>query len=117
MWALHRLARYTADGPIAFEDYLGRVTKAAWYYGDQLQALERSDPGRKLTVLFPTNATKQPSAERGFQNFAIGTLARRVGERIPASGPLFAWQAVQVGPDNGLPTGLTNAGWRLLEEL
>ncbi|AXA95224.1 hypothetical protein CEP17_01635 [Microbacterium sp. PM5] len=117
MWALHRLARYTADGPIPFEDYLGRITKAAWYYGAQLHALERSNPGRKLTVLFPTNSTKQPSAERGFQNFAIGTLARRVGEGIPASGPLFAWQALQVSSDNGLGTGLTTAGWRLLKEL
>ena len=117
IWALHRLARYTPDGPITFEDYLGRSTKAAWYYGAQLNELQRRNLGRKLTVLFPTNSTKQPSAERGFQNFAIGTLARRVGESIPASGPLFAWQAVQVSSDSGLVTGLTTAGWRLLQEL
>jgi hypothetical protein len=117
LWALHRLARYSTDGPIKFEEYIARATRAAWFYGTQLQALESRELGNKLTVLFPTNLTKRPSAERGFQNFAIGTIGRPAGDRIPASGPLFAWKAIDVSPGNGHPTGITKTGWRLIKEL
>ncbi|ODQ99157.1 hypothetical protein BHQ21_25460 [Mycobacterium sherrisii] len=122
IWALHRLARYTADDLIGFNEYLERATKAAWYYGAQLESLDqrdRRDRSRKLTILFPTNTAKQPSAERGFQTFAIGGLARSNDSgALTASGPLFAWGAIQVEEAaDGLPTGLTENGWRLICEL
>ncbi len=118
VWALQRLARYTAAGPILFEDYLKHVTRAAWYYGSQLDALERRGDGKKLTVLLPTNASKRPSAERGFQSFAVGHVSKRQnGRELHATGPLFAWQAVQL-TDVGQPmVGLTENGWQLLHDL
>jgi len=115
IWALRRLARYTEEQPILFEEYLQRVTRAAWYYGWQLQGLEGDGSGRKLTVLFPTNLSKRPSAERGFQTFAVGSLGRRGVDGIQPSGPLFSWQAVQVDEENRI--GLTEPGWRLMQEL
>lgn len=118
IWALHRLARYTEGGPIPQDDYLRRVTKAAWFFGAQLRGLEARDLGRKLTVLLPTNATKQPSAERGFQSFAVGSAGRRSEDgSLRATGPLFAWQAIQVEMMDDLTVGLTDHGWQLLRDL
>jgi Arc/MetJ-type ribon-helix-helix transcriptional regulator len=118
IWALHRLARYTLEGSIDFDGYLDRVTKAAWYFGHQLHRLEQEEQGRKLTILFPTNLAKRPSAERGFQNFAIGSLTRK-GDRdgLSAAGPLFAWRAIQTTAGGSNATGLTSQGLRLLREL
>jgi hypothetical protein len=118
IWAAHRLARYTSDGLIPFDDYLRRVTAAAWFFGAQLQALEARDSGRKLTVLLPTNTAKRPSAERGFQNFAVGGITHRGdGAALTATGPLFAWRAIQVEARDGLMTGLTDPGWELIRSL
>lgn len=118
IWALHRLARYTANGPIALDDYLDRVTKAAWYSGSQLLLLERTTQVKKLAVLFPTNLAKRPSAERGFQSFAVGALIRQgVRGALSASGPLFAWRAIGVADAPSLPTGLTEQGFRLIGDL
>jgi hypothetical protein len=118
IWALHRLARYTAEGAVPFEDYVKRATRAAWYFGDQLDALERGGHGRKLTVLFPTNFTKRPSAERGFQSFAIGTVPRRTDVApLHVAGPLFAWRAIQLRGDGELLVGITEEGWRLIRDL
>jgi hypothetical protein len=118
IWALHRLARYTQEGPVPWDEFLRRVTRAAWFYGSQLQTLERHDRGRKLTVLFPTNPAKQPSAERGFQTFALGGIARkREGPGVSASGPLFAWGAIQVISDDGLLIAITEQGWNLMQDL
>lgn len=118
IWALNRLARYTADGFISMDDYLRRVTRAAWYFGAQLQTLEARTQARKLAVLFPTNTAKQPSAERGFQNFAVGGIGRRAedGQLLP-TGPLFSWHAIQLRVDGDLVVGLTDIGWRLLHDL
>ena len=119
IWALHRLARYTPQGPIGFEEYLDRVTKAAWFFGCRLGWLEHESPGRKLTVLFPTNLAKRPSAERGFQSFAVGSLTRPGrGDGVPTgAGPLFAWNAVQVSSEAELSLGLTASGSRLMQDL
>jgi hypothetical protein len=119
VWAIDRLARYTEEGPIPFDDYMRRVTRAAWFFGSQLQALEAVSAHQKLAVLFPTNFMKQPSAERGFQAFAVGSLAKRADARheLRAGGPLFAWKAIQITEESGLPTGLTEAGWELLTDL
>jgi hypothetical protein len=119
IWALQQLARYTADGLIPFERYRDDVVRAAWFYGGQLKSLERPDgPLRKLTVLFPSNIAKQPSAARGFQAFAIGSVTRtKESGALRGSGPLFAWRAIQVEDAPGLPVGLTESGWRLISEL
>jgi Arc/MetJ-type ribon-helix-helix transcriptional regulator len=118
VWALHRLARYTVDRQIDFDEYLQSVTRAAWYYGWQLRRLEREAPGSKLTVLFPTNAAKRPSAERGFQNFAIGSVVRRGDSpSFSTAGPLFAWRAIQVAPADTAITALTDCGWQLILDL
>lgn len=118
IWALHRLARYTLEGPIDYDRYLDRVTKAAWYFGHQLRRLEQEEKGRKLTILFPTNLAKRPSAERGFQNFAVGSLTRKGDhDDLSAAGPLFAWRAIQAIAGGSNATGLTSQGLRLLHEL
>lgn len=119
VWALERLARYTADGLIPFERYREDALRAAWYFGGQLESLEESDGRlRKLTVLFPTNLAKQPSAARGFQAFAIGSVTRAKGSgALKGSGPLFAWGAIQVQDAPDMPVGLTESGWRLISEL
>ena len=123
IWALQRMARYTNYDLIGFDTYLDNTTRAAWYFGSQLRSLEhqqrdRRDSLRKLTILFPTNTAKQPSAERGFQAFAIGSLNRsKDSGLLPASGPLFTWSAIQVEDRDGVPAGLTENGWRLICEL
>jgi hypothetical protein len=119
IWALERLARYTADGLIPFEKYRDDVLRAAWYFGGQLNSLEQFDGRlRKLAVLFPTNIAKQPSAARGFQAFAIGSVTRsKVSGALKGSGPLFAWRAIQVQDAPDMPVGLTEIGWRLISEL
>lgn len=118
IWALHRLAHYTLEGSIDFDKYLDRVTKAAWYFGHQLRRLEQEEQSRKLTVLFPTNLAKRPSAERGFQNFAVGSLTRKGDhDDLSAAGPLFAWRAIQTIAGGSNATGLTSQGLRLLREL
>jgi hypothetical protein len=118
VWAAQRLARYTSDGPIPFEEYQQRVTAAAWFFGNQLRSLEASEPGRKLTVLLPTNMAKRQSAERGFQHFAVGTIAREArADGLLASGPLFAWKMIQIAPGDDLLVGLTEEGWELLQLL
>lgn len=118
IWALHRLMRYTAESPIKFDDYLDRVTRAAWYFGTGLQRLESEGAGRKLTVLFPTNAAKRPSAERGFQSFAIGGLVGRDDQTVAGTGPLFAWRATQVAASSaGVTVALTDVGLQLIRKL
>jgi len=118
VWALHRLARYTMDGLVDFDKYLDRVTKAAWYFGHQLRRLEGEEQGRKLTILFPTNSAKRPSAERGFQSFAVGSLVRHGDRDTPAAaGPLFAWHAIQATAKVPAGTGLTRQGLRLIHDL
>lgn len=117
IWALHRLARYTADGPIEFADYLDRVTRAAWYFGSRLRQLESRDEGRKLTVLFPTNPAKRPSAERGFQSFAVGNLPPPRAERGSGAGPLFEWQAIRPISPGNTAIALTEVGWQLIRGL
>ncbi len=117
IWALHRLARYTTEAPIGFDEYLGRVTEAAWFFGGQLSRLEHEERGKKFTVLFPTNRAKRPSAERGFQSFAVGGITRRADRDLSASGPLFAWRAMQVGAGDSALIALTEPGWDLIQGL
>jgi len=115
IWVLHRMARYAS--PMSFDAFLNQVTKSAWYFGSQLALLEREHPGRKLAVLFPTNVAKRPSAERGFQSFAVGNLIRRDGKAMTGAGPLFAWHAVGVSSLDRLEIGLTDSGLRLISDL
>lgn len=116
LWAAQRLSRYTPDGAMSLDEFLERVTTAAWYFGAQLQRLMDRDHHRRLAVLFPTNTAKRPSAERGFQSFAIGSLThRRTGLEPVASGPLYSWRAIQVDAEGRV--GLTPAGWELLRLL
>lgn len=121
LWGLQRMARYTADGLVPFEKLRDDTARAAWYFGGQLSALEQQGTrGRlgKLTVLFPTNTAKQPSAERGFQAFAIGSVTQSKESRaLVGSGPLFAWRAIQIEDEKGWPAGLTESGWELINEL
>lgn len=119
LWAAHRLARYTKDGPLELRDFLQRATNAAWIFGAGLRELERAEAGTKLTALFPANPMKRQSAERGFQAFAIGTVPKRIdGDELRVVGPLFVWGLCQVvRTDNELFVGLTSAGWQLLEEM
>lgn len=118
LWAAHRLARYTSGGPVEFEDFMRRLTAAAWYFGAQLHDLALREERRGLTVLLPTNTAKQPSAVRGFQAFAVGTVARRAADReLAATGPLFAWGMIQATQRTGLLVGLTEAGWALVRDL
>jgi Arc/MetJ-type ribon-helix-helix transcriptional regulator len=118
IWAVQRLARYTEDRLMPFDDFVRRVTDAAWYFATRLQLIESRDASRKLTVLFPTNTAKRPSAERGFQHFALGTVGR-VGSptELVAGGPLFAWQAIQLASEDNALVGLTEDGWQLLDSL
>jgi hypothetical protein len=117
LWAAQRLARYTSDDLLPFRDYLRRLTAAAWYFGAQLQDLAVREQKRGLTVLLPTNIAKQPSAERGFQNFAVGSVGQGGdGSGLAATGPLFAWGMIQVADPDFL-VGLTEAGWALLGSL
>jgi hypothetical protein len=112
IWALNRLALYTENGLLPFDEFLRHATKAAWFFGSQVSALETDATHAKLAVLLPTNVSKQPSAERGFQTFAIGAAtALRDGKRT-TSGPLFAWGTIQIDRE-GL-TGLTRSGFELL---
>ncbi|MGO4534389.1 ribbon-helix-helix domain-containing protein [Leifsonia sp. 2MCAF36] len=118
IWALHRLARYTQDGPIPFDEYLRRATRAAWLFGAGLQRAPLTDGFSKLTILFPTNVNKQPSAERGFQAFAIGSIgAPQQDNTISTSGPLFAWQALDIRRGADQATSLTQRGWDLVKGL
>lgn len=120
LWAADRLARYTEDGPVSFEDFGLRVTRAAWFYGQQLRGIEEEGVGARLTALFPTNPLKPSSAERAFQNFAVGSIPRRPlnDGAIKAGGPLFAWQLCQLQrEDEHLLVALTPLGRRLLEDL
>ncbi|OBJ33062.1 MULTISPECIES: hypothetical protein [Mycolicibacter] len=119
VWALQRMARYTTDGLKPFEKCRDEVLRAAWYFGGELKSLERYGARlRKLTVLFPTNIAKQPSAARGFQSFAVGSVTRsRMTGLLVGSGPLFAWGAIQAEDTPDMPAGLTESGWRLISEL
>lgn len=119
LWAASRLARYTTDDAILFDDFRRRVTLAAWYFGMQLSSLSPAK-GSRLTALFPTNPHKPESAERAFQNFAVGSVPKRLPSSGPikASGPLFVWQLCQLQRRDGeIVIGLTPAGRSLLEEL
>jgi Arc/MetJ-type ribon-helix-helix transcriptional regulator len=112
LWAAMRLARYSESGLPPFPSFLDRVTKAAWFFGYELQQLSADGAGGKLAVLFPTNTGKQPSAERGFQNFGVGVVGRDQSTEPNASGPLFAWGVIAVDASGAV--GLTPAGWDLL---
>lgn len=120
LWAAHRLARYTEDGPIRLDEFRRRVASAAWFYGTQLGALEESAKGLRLTALFPTNAKKREAAEQAFQTFAVAEIPRRPppGEDVKAGGPLFAWRMCQLQREGqDLLIGLTAQGLQLLDAL
>lgn len=120
LWAAGRLARYTAHGLVSLEDFYSRATRAAWYYGWQLRALEERLETSRLTPLFPTNSQKPDAAERAFRNFAIGSIPRRpsLEGTITAGGPLFVWRMCQLRRENGeLMVGITLPGRLLLEGL
>jgi hypothetical protein len=116
IWALARLADYTRDGPIPFGDFLERATREAWALSGQLMRLEGAGP--KSTLLFPSNPSKVPSAEKGFQIFAIGSVSldRSTGEPR-TTGPLFVWGALDLKNDADMSVALSPAGFDLLRSL
>ena len=117
IWALHRLAELTREGPVGFRDYLEEVTSRAWAYAEALRPLERR-LNRKLTVMFPRNPDKRRSSEEGFRAFAVGSVHERgADDRITTAGPLFAWRACQLRRDGRLLIALTEHGYGLLEAL
>jgi hypothetical protein len=120
LWAAHRLARYTEDALVSFDDFRQRVTNAAWFYAAELGSLESENGGTRLRALFPSNLEKRESAERAFQTFAIGVISRRPSKQGPikADGPLFVWRLCQLARQDGeLVIGLTNSGRLLLQQL
>lgn len=119
LWAAHRLATYTRDEPIAWGDFVQRATDEAWEFARGLRELERAGRGRRLLSLFPANPEKWQASERGFQSFAIGTMARpHNASAIPVSGPLFAWRVCQLlRPVQKPRVALTTEGWDLLDGL
>lgn len=120
IWAAHRLARYTESGLVRFDEFRTRVTNAAWFYAEQLGALEDQHPGVRLRSLFPSNPLKRESAERAFQTFAVGSIPRRpsIDDPIKAGGPLFIWNVCQLSWEDGeLLVGLTPSGRNLLDQL
>jgi len=113
LWALSRLAHYTEFEPITFDTFLQRVTRAAWFFASELGPLER-DGAPRLTVMFPTNLAKTPSAERGFQSFAVGTAG---GDNAPRlNGPFFVWGVATVSNDLK-NIAVTDIGAQLLRDL
>ncbi len=118
IWAAHRLAAFTREGPVSLSHYLHEVVDEAWAYARFLQRIELRTKG-KLTVMFPRNAQKPQSAEEGFKTFAIGaTSARDADGRVSASGPLFGWKVCQLQRrDREMYIGLTEPGYELLEVL
>ena len=61
LWAAQRLAHYTMDGPLPFQDYLRRLTAAAWYFGAQLQDLEVRGRSAGSPYCFrPTRRSSRP---------------------------------------------------------
>lgn len=115
LWALSWLARYEADEPVGFKEFLDRITPLAWYVGAQASHYDSRLGGFKRSALFPTNFAKQPSAERKFQHFAVGSF-KYDGKVFKTDGPLFAWQAIELYGDEPSPkVGVTAAGLELLE--
>lgn len=119
LWSAHRLARYAHEGPRALDEFLKRVTAAAWVFASHLERNVVENNGLRLTALFPQNLTKRQAAERGFQNFAVGSVPKRpIGDRVKAGGPLFVWGVCQLLREgDGLEVGLTSEGWDLLDAL
>ncbi len=118
IWAAHRLAAFTQEGPVPLPHYLHKVVDEAWAYARFLQQIELRAKG-KLSVMFPRNAQKPQSAEEGFRTFAVGaTSARGTDGRVSASGPLFGWKVCQLQRrDREIYVGLTESGYELLEAL
>lgn len=119
LWAASRLACYTREGAIRFDEFRRRATDAAWLFGSELARINGEGDAR-LTALFPTNQRKPESSERAFQGFAMGSIpSRRPADgTIPASGPLFSWGMCQLRRFDGeFFVALTTAGRGLLEDL
>lgn len=119
LWAAGRLAAYTSERPMPWDQFRTRVTGAAWVYGRSLERAESTGSAGRVTALFPANLSKRRAAERNFQNFALGSLPKRAeGARIAGAGPLFAWQVCQLVREEGrLHVALTPEGVELLRAL
>ena len=117
LWALDQLAAMTTEEPIPVVDFFARVLEAAWAFGEILLAIEKNT-NKKCTALFPTNPSKQKSAEMRFLAFAIGDCRTNGTQTITTSGPLFEWRTVGLSGSVDEPRiGLTASGWRLLADL
>ena len=119
LWAASRLACYSREEAIPFDEFRRRTTDAAWLFGSELARITGEGDAR-LTALFPTNPRKPESSERAFQSFAIGSIPNRrpIHGTIPASGPLFSWGMCQLRwLDGDLFIALTPPGRGLLEDL
>jgi len=118
LWALGELAAMCVDGPIQIDQFWSVILPKAWDHGDLLVAYENT-AGAKSTSLFPTNRSKEKSAETGFRVFAVGTINEEPDEfgTIPTGGPLFEWRAAGLtrGQSGQLLLGPTQAGWDLLQ--
>lgn len=118
-WAADQIADVTREEPVPLSDCVDEVIRRAWAYAEWLRSLEQASGQRKLTVMFPTNATKRQSAEEGFRNFAVGGASDRGPSGIVAWGPLFAWRVCQVrrGDEGKLLVALTEKGYDLMEKM
>lgn len=117
--ALALLAELTADGPVVVEDYYAAATDRARGLAASLAAYEERHKV-KLSALLPSNANKPKSAARGYQAFALGTIAKQPEDdgRRAVSGPLYLWNAAGLVRDSDeLKIGITKVGWRLLQSL
>lgn len=122
LWALHRLAQLTSDGPMPFSTFRDLATQEAGRFALALWPLEeRRRPGEpRLTALFPRGVSlSRGTAGTYFAQAAIGSTHkdRRTGE-MRLHGPFFVWRVATL--DGGGPKAriaMTDFGYRLLEEL
>jgi hypothetical protein len=117
--AIALLGELSADGPVSVEQFYPAATERARALAGSLAAYEERHKV-KLSALLPSNANKAKSAARGYQAFALGTIAKQPEDdgRRAVSGPLYLWNAAGLVRDgDDLKIGITEAGWRLLESL
>ncbi|MGW6278748.1 ribbon-helix-helix domain-containing protein [Kribbella sp. NPDC055071] len=118
LWALSRLAEFTATDPMPVQAYLAEVSEEAWKFGELLLEIERR-LGGKRTALFPTNRDKKKAAELGFQTFAVGGYRYDGRGSVVTGGPLFEWRvAALIAGEAGSPLiAVTPEGHLLLEAI
>ncbi len=116
LWALTELGRYTAEGPIAYSEFMIEVAASAWKYGEMLVGLERQGI-KGLTSLFPTNPDKREASEGRFLNFGVGE-AKSTKDGWATRGPLFQWGVAGIVVSEGVGSiGVTPLGVRVIGQV